>query len=83
MTFETAFERDFITGVFGGLLPVYPETGPDFVAGCSCAIGKYMMQRYGFVPYDSLPGSSPLDTKHTIVMAHGNEMLERISHESV
>jgi hypothetical protein len=81
MTFQTADEREWITGVFGGVLPVYRENGTDFLAACSCSIGRYMQNQYGFRPYDSLPGSSPLDTKHSILMAHGNKMLEHLRAE--
>jgi hypothetical protein len=81
MTFQTEHERDFITGVFGGILPVYREDGTDFLAACSCVIGRYMANQYGFPMYDQLPGSSPLDTKHSIIMAHGNDMLEHLRAE--
>jgi hypothetical protein len=81
MTFQTEHERDFITGVFGGILPVYREDGTDFLAACSCVIGRYMANQYGLPMYDQIPGSSPLDTKHTIIMQHGNDMLEHLQAE--
>ena len=81
MTFQVEHEREWITGVDGGILPVYPETGNDYVAACSCVIGRYMANQYGFPMYDQIPGSSPLDTKHTIIMQHGNDMLEHLQAE--
>lgn len=79
MTFKTEAEREEIRGVSGGILPVYREDGPDEAAACSCQIGSFLMDRYGLRRYDALPGTSPEDTKHTLVMAHGKRMAARFS----
>jgi hypothetical protein len=59
-----------VTGYVGGVIPVYLESGADYDAACSCEIGTYVMMRHGLKRYDSLPGTSSEDTKHSVIMAH-------------
>jgi hypothetical protein len=56
--------RDYV----GGTLPVFTESG-DYDAACSCQIGKLRMAEWHLPAYDSLPGTSKSDTKHSIMMA--------------
>lgn len=70
MTFYQVDDREHITGVSGGILPVFMENENDFCAACHCRVGEYMREQYGFPYYDDLPGTSREDTKHDLVMAH-------------
>jgi hypothetical protein len=78
MKFLSEWEREEIIGVSGGFLPVYVEGEADAITACSCAIGSYMQNRYRLTRYDRLPGTDLTETKHALVMAHGNRTLAEL-----
>ena len=67
------FARDYVdeprnpTGFVGGVLPVFTEGTRDQQAACSCEIGDRQAERLNLELYDSLPGTSPEDTKGALV----------------
>ena len=67
---ERSYDVGLVLGFAGGILPVYLEDQGEFSAACSCGIGNWRMRHGDVARYDSIPGTSVEDTKHSLVMAH-------------